>query len=220
MKYVILTTLLFRHLPKSGIAGGPRPLRILLADRQSSEDQTVKPKSIFDIRKQVLPRILEHTIVLSTMGVALLLIGRWMLPTNFVWELSVRTIESWNGWSFVAMILIGAGIFNILKSIVFVVRSVNASGEWHFRLTYDELLWKVPQHSFGPEVGFETKLSDTKEVEFRTITAYEERDVREYWIHFRDGTKIQLMDHTGYTLSWLVSEIHKAGVHYNETLID
>jgi hypothetical protein len=175
---------------------------------------------IFDIRKQVYIRTLEHMLVLPIIGFTLIGLGSWLLPNNFVWELSIRAVENSGVWVFVGLGLIAAGIYNILKVVILSLRSINSSGEWHFRLTKDELLWKVPQHPFGPEVGFETKLSDIKEVEFRTITAFGESDKREYWVHFTDGAKIQLKGYTGYALSWLVSEIHKAGVHYKETLMN
>jgi len=82
------------------------------------------------------------------------------------------------------------------------------------------LVWKVPQHPLGPEVGCEKKPSDIDAVEFRAITTYEKTDICEYWVHFRDGTEIQLMAYTGATLSWLAAEIHKGDVDYDETRIN
>jgi hypothetical protein len=158
--------------------------------------------------------------IVPMMGLALIGMGFWLLPDHFVFEASLSAVERVDSWVVVGLALIGAGIYNILKAVVLVLRGGDSSGEWHFRLTEVALLWKVPQHPFGPEVGFETRLSDIREVEFRTITAYEKTDIREYWVHFRDGTEIQLMAYTGVTLSWLVAEIHKAGVDYNETQIN
>ncbi len=177
-------------------------------------------KPIFDIRTQVRRRILGYMLVVPIMGLALIGIGLWLLPDSFVFEASVSAVERVDGWGIVGLLLIGSGFYNILKTVVLPFRTGDFAGEWHFRLTHDALLWKVPQHPFGPEVGFETKLSNIASVEFRTITGFEKTDMREYWVHFRDGREIQLMAYTGVTLSWLVAEIHKAGVDYKETLID
>ncbi len=175
---------------------------------------------IFDIRTKVRRRILEYMFVVPMMGLALIGLGLWLLPDSFVFEPSLSAVERVDGWVVVGLALIGAGIYNIFKAVVLALRGCDSSGEWHFRLTQDALLWKVPQHPFGPEVGFDTRLTDITEVEFRTITAYEKTDISEYWVHFRDGSETQLMAYTGVTLSWLVAEIHKAGVDYNETRIN
>lgn len=189
--------------------------------RTLAHTETQNPSDpIFDIRKQVRRRIFEYMLVVPIMGIALIGLGLWLLPDSFVFEMSFSAVENSDVWVFVGLALIGAGVFNILKAVVLSFRAINSSGEWHFRLTYDALLWKVPQHPFGPEVGFDAKLSNIASVEFRTITGYEKTDIREYWVHLRDGTEIQLMAYTGVTLSWLVAEIHKAGVDYKETLIN
>lgn len=185
-----------------------------------SKGQPTTAEPIFDIRTQARRRILVYMFVMPMMGLALIGMGLWLLPDSFIFEASLSAVGRVDGWMILGLILFGAGVYNILKAVVLFFRTGDSSGEWHFRLTHDALLWKVPQHQFGPEVGFETRLSEIREIEFRTITAYEKSDVREYWLHFRDGTKIQLMDYTGNTLTWLVSEIHKAGVHYSATVIN
>ncbi|SDZ57879.1 hypothetical protein SAMN05444004_12431 [Jannaschia faecimaris] len=178
---------------------------------------TAKP--IFDIRKQVQKRNLEYMIVLPIMALALVFLGKYLMAETFVWGLSVDFAEKWDGWTFVGMVLIGTGAYYLIKTVIFAIRSTGKSGEWHFRLTSEELLWKVPDHSFGPEVGFVSNLANILKVEFRTTAQYDEADVREYWIHFRDRDPIQLMEYTGYSVSWLVSEIHRAGVPYDETFV-
>lgn len=175
---------------------------------------------IFDIRKSVPERNLEYIIITAILALCLILVGRWMIPAAFVWELSINVLEAWNGWAFVGLILIASGLIYLFKAIIRALRFIGTTGEWHFRLTYDELLWDVPKHSFGPEIGFVSKLSNIKEIEFRTITEFEQSDVRQYWIHFKDREPVQLMDYTGYTISALVLKIHEAGVSYKETTID
>ena len=175
----------------------------------------------FDLRKPVRERNLKYLIVMPLLAGCLIFLGWWLIPDTFVWELSGNAIESMTTSSFlgIGIGLCVAGIFHFAKAIVHSFSFIGANGEWHFRLTHDELLWDVPKHSFGPEVGFVSKLSNIKEIEYRTITEYEAMDVNQYWIHFRDREPVQLMDYTGYTMSALVLNIHEAGVRYKETTV-
>ncbi len=179
---------------------------------------TVEP--IFDVRKSVIRRNIERAIIFPVLAIGFIWFGYKLIPDTFIWEVSVDAIESWNGLAFCGLILISTGIFNLVKTAIFVFRSLDTAGEWHFRLTQDELLWQVPDHVHGPEIGFRTPLSNIKELEFRTVSKHDEMDEREYWIHFRDQDSIQLQDYTGISVSWLVSKIHEAGVPYNETFIE
>lgn len=175
---------------------------------------------IFDVRKSVARRNIERLIILPALSIGLIFLGLKLIPDTFIWEVSIDAFKSWNGWAFVGLVLIGSGLSHLIKAAIFAYRSLGTDGEWHFRLTQHDLLWKVPDHAHGPEIGFKTTLSDIEAVEFRTITEYERMNEREYWIHFRDRDSIQLQSYTGISLPWLVSKIHDAGVPYNETFVE
>ena len=176
---------------------------------------------IFDVRKSVTRRNIERVVILSALASGFIVLGWSLIPESFIWEVSVAAIKTWSGWAFIGLILIGTGIFHIIKTAIFAFRSLRTSGEWHFRLTQEELLWQVPDHhAHGPEIGFRTSLSNIKELEFRTISKHDEMNEREYWIHLQDQGSIQLQDYTGISVSWLVSKIHEAGVPYNETFVE
>jgi hypothetical protein len=175
---------------------------------------------IFDVRKSVTRRNIERVIILPFVAICFIFFGLKLIPDTFIWELSVDAIGSWSGWAFVGLILIGTGIVNLIKTVIFAFRARGMAGEWHFRLTQDELLWQVPDHAHGPEIGFKTPLSNIKELEFRTISKHEELNEREYWIHFPDQNPIQLQSYTGISVSWLVSKIHEAGVPYTKTFVE
>lgn len=177
-------------------------------------------EQLFDVRKSVVRRNIERIVILPVVAVGFIILGQHLIPDNFVWKLSVDAIETWDGWAFVGIILVCTGIFNLTKAAIFVFRSSGTTGEWHFRLTKDELLWQVPDHAHGPEVGFETPLSGIKGLEFRTISKHEEMNEREYWIHFKYRDPVQLKDYAGFSISWLVSKMREAGVSYSETVID
>lgn len=181
---------------------------------------TTEPRTYFDVQKSVTRRNIERAVILPVLAIGFILLGWNLIPENFMWEVSIHAIKTWSGWVFIGLILIGTGVFNLIKVAIFALRSFGTTGEWHFRLTQDELVWQVPDHAHGPEIGFKTPLSEIKDVEFRTISKHDEMNEREYWIHFRDRDSIQLQQYTGISVSWLVSKIHEAGVPYNETLVE
>ena len=174
----------------------------------------------FDVRKSVFRRNVEAMIIYPVFGIGCILIGLSLIPDAFQRALSEESIKTWDGWGFLGVVLISVGFFNLAKALVFAIRSWGTNGEWHFHLTEQSLLWQVPIHAFGPETGFETPKANIEAVERRTIARYEEPDVQEFWIHFRDRDAIQLQDYTGISISWLVSKIHGTGVPYNETVVD
>ena len=53
-----------------------------------------------------------------------------------------------------------------IKAVTFSFCSIKASGEWHFLLAQDELLWKVPVSALG-RVGseFRQKLTTTRDIQ-------------------------------------------------------
>ena len=174
----------------------------------------------FDIRKSVPRRNIERIAVVSAASLGLMLVGYKVVPDSFVWSLSLDGFKSLTGWGFFGLILIGTGLFNLLKLALFALRARGTSGEWRFCLEDDRLLWQVPAHAHGAETGFEAPLSSIRQLEYRTLTSFDEMDEREYWIHFTDRASIQLQAHTGVSLPWLVSKIHDAGVPYKETTIE
>lgn len=177
-------------------------------------------ETYFDVRKSVVRRNVEATSVYFLFGIGCTLIGITLIPDSFRWSFSIDAIETWGGWGFLGVILIGTGFFNLVKTVIFAIRSRGTSGEWHFRLTEQSLLWDVPVHAFGPETGFETPKANIKAVECRTIVKDEAPNIQEFWIHLRDREPLQLQDYTGISISSLVSKIHEAGVPYNETVVD
>lgn len=147
-------------------------------------------------------------------------LGAWLLPAETIFAFNIEAVQSWNVWSFLGVVFIGSGIYGLLKEAVFAVRAHATSGEWHFRLTDRDLLWHVPNHAHGKEVGFEAKLEELKQIEFRTLKKYEDFDEREYWVHFHSRASVQLQSYSGMSLSWLAEKISAAGVPYEETQID
>lgn len=176
--------------------------------------------ALFDVRQSVVGRTIIRLIVGPAFSIGFIVLGINLLPKDFVWAASTEAIETWSGWAFAGIILIGSGIFGLIKEALFALKTRGLSGEWHFRLTEDELLWHVPDHAHGPETGFKARLEELKEIEFRTIQKYEEMDEREYWVHFRDRDPVQLRSHSGISISWLVSLISDAGVNYTETVVE
>ena len=174
----------------------------------------------FDIRKSVPRRNIERIVVLSAVSVGLMFVGYKVVPESFIWALSLEGFKSLTGWGFFGLILIGMGPFNLLKVALFALKARGTSGEWRFCLEDDRLLWQVPAHAHGAETGFQAPLSSIRQLEYRTLTSFDEMDEREYWIHFTDRASIQLQAYTGVSLSWLVSKIHDAGVPYKETTIE
>lgn len=177
-------------------------------------------ETLFDLRKSVRRRNIERIVVLPAAALLFILLGKSFIPDDFLWEISIEAIQYWNFWAMFGVFFIGTGLLNLIKTAIFAIKAWGTRGEWHFRLTKDELLWRVPEHAHGPEIGFETPTANIKSVEFRTISKYEEIDEREYWIHFKDRGSIQLHDYTGISISWLVEKIHQAGIPYKETVVE
>lgn len=145
--------------------------------------------------------------------------GLHLVPPDFEHWFELGELQKWTIWSFFGLFMIVSGIFNLLKVSIFLCRSIGTWGEWRYKLADGYLTWDVPEHAHGPETGFRAKLSDIKEIEYRTEKEYDEMDKREYWIHFWDRESIELKSYTSLSLAWLVSKINQAGVQYNETII-
>jgi len=176
-------------------------------------------KSGFDIRKSVAGANASRMIVVSLFSAGVILWGFHLVSPNFERWLEPGELQQWTLVGFIGVFMIITGVLNLLKLLVFFVKSIGTWGEWHFRLTNDHLTWEVPDHAHGPETGFRAKLSDIKEIEFRTVQEYEQMDKREYWIHFRERESIELKSYTSLSLSWVVSKINEAGVPYTETCV-
>ena len=176
-------------------------------------------KSGFNIRKSVVRANYIRLIIVSAMSIGLISWGVYLTPPDIANWLKLGELEKWSGWSFFGVFILGTGIFNLLKESLFLVRSIGTWGEWHYRLTHDHLTWDVPEHAHGAETGFRAKLSEIKEIEFRTIQEHDTMDKREYWVHFWERESIELKSYTSLSLSWVVSKIKDAGVQYNETYV-
>ncbi|WP_162617685.1 hypothetical protein [Yoonia maritima] len=149
------------------------------------------------------------------MAIGLIYFGLRLIPGRFGFGMSIHDPNFWN---IVGVFLVGTGAYHLIKEAVFAYRSRKPSGYWHFRLTSDDLLWHVPQHAHGTEIGFHVDLSDIKEVEFRTLERDEQSDRRSYWMHFNyDTPAIELKNYSGVSLSWIAEKIREAGVPYKET---
>jgi len=151
------------------------------------------------------------------MGLGLILLGWWIVPNTSRFAFDGDSLLTWSGWTLLGMGLLGSGIFAMLKAALFAVRSRGTDGEWNFKLTEDELIWRVPVHAHGPETGFRCRLDEIADVEFRTIKRYEDSDLKQYWVNFTDRPPVQLRSYANISLRWLVGNISKAGVRYTET---
>lgn len=176
-------------------------------------------KSGFDIRKSVVRANYIRLIIASAVSIGLISWGVYLTPPDIVDWLKPEEVEKWSGWGIFGVFVLGTGIFNLLKESAFLIRSIGTWGEWHYRLTNDHLTWDVPEHAHGTEIGFRAKLSEIKEIEFRTIQEHDTIDKREYWVHFWERESIELKSYTSLSLSWVVSKIKEAGVQYNETYV-
>ncbi len=173
----------------------------------------------FDVRQSVSRRNTLRLVIVPGFSLLLIALGLWLIPAGTVMNLHFAAMETWSGWAFFGVILIGCGIYGVLKEIIFAWRARKTSGEWHFRLTDNDLLWHVPDHAHGREDGFSAQLDELKEIELRTIQEDDQMDVREYWVHFTSGQSLQLQSYSGISLSWLVEKICAAGVPYRETCV-
>ncbi|MFQ6552898.1 hypothetical protein AAD018_011215 [Aestuariibius insulae] len=171
----------------------------------------------FDVRQSVTARNVTRLIIAPVISAALVALGMWLIPDATVFRPRFEALETWSGWAFLGVICVACGLYGLLKELIFAARSIGTSGEWHFRLTDEELLWHVPRHAHGTECGFSARLDELKEIESRTIHKEEERDEREYWMHFNARDPIQLQSYSGISLSGLVEKISAAGVPYRET---
>lgn len=172
---------------------------------------------IFDVRKSVTRRNRERIVIVPIIAALFIAIGIWIVPKRAIWSLSFEALETWNGWGFFGLFLVATGLFHLLKLTFFAFRAAGTSGEWHIRLTQDDLLWQVPDHAHGPEEGFHTPLSAIRQLEHRVISQSEGPDLQEYWIHFHDRAPIQLRDYTGISLPWMFGKIRDAGVPVEAT---
>lgn len=191
-----------------------KPLSILTSYRGY-----MSSSSGFDIRKSVVGANYMRLIIVSAMSIGLISWGVYLTPPDIANWLKLGELEKWSGWGFFGVFILGTGIFNLFKESVFLVRSIGSWGEWHFRLTHDHLTWDVPEHAHGAETGFRAKLTEIREIEFRTIQGQDTMDKREYWVHFWEREPIELKSYTSLSLSWLVSKIKDAGVQYSETYV-
>ncbi len=77
----------------------------------------------FDIRQSVKRRNVLRLVVASLFSLGLIWFGTWLVPDETILEVSVDAIESWNGWSFVALDAVLSVVWGLLKELVFAVRS-------------------------------------------------------------------------------------------------
>ncbi len=174
----------------------------------------------FDVLRSAKRRAILRLVIRSVFSIGLILWGLYLLPENPDWTFAPRTLEAWDGWGFVGLIMLGSGIFGLFKEAVFGTKSLGQTGHWHFLLADGHLTWDVPNHAHGEEEGFRSALSEISSIEYRTIQRYEQMDVCEYWLHFHEGDPIQLKSYSGISLSWIASRIQDAGVEYRETIIE
>ena len=186
---------------------------------QDVTDKRADEMVYFDVRTSVRGRNRVRYIIGLTCYPALIWVGTSLISKDAEFALSIEAIDTWNGWSFVGAVLVLIGLWSITKEIVFAFRAQGTSGEWHFRLDDQELLWHVPEHGFGKEEGFHVPLGAIKHVEFKTIEKHESIDEREYWVHFHAQDPIQLRGHSGVSRSWMVDKMREAGLHYEETRV-
>lgn len=189
----------------------------LNADKDNALPEPTDVKVYFDVRQSLRSRTILRLIIAPLFAIGLIWLGTWLIPDETVFAWDIQAIETWNGWSFVGAILVLHGVFTLVKELIFGLRAYAQQGFWHFRLTDTDLLWHVPDHSFGEEDGFDVPLEDIKQIKFKTIQKYEESNEREYWIHFHSRDPIQLNSYSGISLSWLVKEMQSAGIDYKET---
>lgn len=185
-----------------------------------AEGEAMPQEPVFDVRKSVPARNTERVVILSVMSVGLIVLGLKLIPDNFSWEFSFDALEVLNGWAIFGLFLAATGLVNLIKVAIFAFRARGTAGQWRFCLTKDTLIWQVPDHAHGPETGFETPLSNIRELEVITLSSHDDFDETQYWIHFNDRDSVQLHEYTGVSMSWLVSKIHEAGVPFRETLIE
>ncbi len=173
----------------------------------------------FDIRVSAKRRAFVRLAISSVFSIGLVVCGLYLLPQNAEWASLVGMVAVWDGWAFIGLVMLGVGMFTIIKEVVFAIKSLGQTGHWHFLLTDDHLSWDVPDHPHGEEVGFRSVLSEISLIECRTIERWERVDTREYWLHFHDRYPIQLQSYSGVSLSWLASQIRDAGIEYRNTTI-
>lgn len=182
----------------------------------------MKNEPVFNIRISNKKRTIARLIIMLTIAILSISWGWYLLPINIAMlTFSPADLEGFGFWPFIGLILVGTGISTIIKESIFSFRSLGkTSGEWVFSLINDTLIWSVPIHFHGREIGFKATLSEIKEIEFKTINRYEEMNRREYWVHFYKRDSILLQSYSGVSISSLVSKICSEGVHYNETQIE
>ncbi|MEP2988183.1 MAG: hypothetical protein ABJN65_08025 [Parasphingorhabdus sp.] len=173
----------------------------------------------FDIHCSVRSRAIVRLIIKPMVAIGFVILGVNLLPENLNWQMAPADFRDWDFWSIIGIFSLISGGYMLIQEAIFALRSFNQSGEWHFRLSDDELLWDVPVHSHGEEQGFRVKLSEIKEIEYRTIIKYDEMDAREYWVHFVNRDSVELKSYSGLSIDALVEKIEKAGVRYKEKTV-
>lgn len=171
----------------------------------------------FDVRQSVWGRNTTRLIVAPIMCLGLVALGIWFIPAGTALELTPAAIETWSFPAVVGALCVVMGIWGLLKEVLFAVRAVGTSGEWHFCLNDRGLFWNVPQHAHGKESGFSAQLDELKEMELRTIQKEEAPDEYEYWVHFHVRDPIQLKSYSGISLRHLTQKICSAGVPLRQT---
>lgn len=148
----------------------------------------------------------------------MLLWGWYLASGRITLKFSLEDLENWSGWTILGIFLIITGVTNLIREALFAFRSLGStSGEWHFSLNENHLIWNIPNHAHGDETGFNAELLEIAEIEYRVIEMYEELSKRECWVHFYARESIQLQSYSGLTLSSLVSKICNEGVECRET---
>lgn len=179
--------------------------------------EVAEDEPYFDVRQSVRGRNRTRLIIAPVFAVGLIWFGMRLLSEDKIQSLDIDAVEAWTVWSFFGAIMIGTGIYRLLKELIFALRARSTTGEWHFRLTDRDLLWQVPDHAHGKEEGFAAPLTEIERIEFKTIQKQEDMDVRQYWVHFHARDPIQLRSFSGVSLSWVVDKIRAVGVPYEET---
>ncbi|MEL7525925.1 MAG: hypothetical protein AAFN16_09160, partial [Pseudomonadota bacterium] len=62
----------------------------------------------FDVRQSVRKRNILRLIIAPLLSIGLIGFGTWLLPRGTVLEPSIDAVETWNVWSFLGVICIGA----------------------------------------------------------------------------------------------------------------
>ena len=175
---------------------------------------------VFDVFVPLARRNVMRLTIASLFACVLILWGVYLLPEAEAFRNSIESIPLWDAWGFFGAIFIIIGVIRLIKEAYFLYRSLGFNGGWHFRLHEGHLIWDVPEHAHGEELGFRGQISDINRIEYRNIVDFDGINQREYWVHFQVGAPIQLQAHSGVSLPWLVSKVCDEGVVFEETSIE